>query len=153
MEVDDTDRQVVNALLADGRATPHDLSKDTGLSVPVVEQRLDSLERRGIVGDPEPVLDYDALGYDVTAVLQIIATNGDREALTERLAEDDRLITVYEVTGEHDVVAVGKFTDVSSLNERVGGLLTAAEVAELTTAVVRETVTEGEQFPLDVDDA
>ena len=153
MDVDDTDRQLINALLEDGRANADDLSRATGISVPVVKQRLDGLERRGIVGDPEPVLDYDALGYDVTAVIRLTAASGEREALTERLAEDDRLVTVYEVTGEYDVFAVGKFRDVAALNERIGDLLTSEGVRDLTTAVVRETVREGAQFRLAAEDA
>lgn len=153
MEIDDIDRRIVDALLADGRASSHDLSRATRLSVPVIEQRLNGLERRGIVGDCEPNLDYGALGFDVTAVLQATAATGARERLSERLAADDRLITVYEVTGEYDVIAVGKFRDVSSLNERIGDLVTTEEVAGLTTAVVRETVVEGAQFPVGVDDA
>lgn len=152
MDVDDTDRRIVNALLADGRANVRDLSAATGVSVPVVEQRLDALERAGIVGDPEPVVDYEALGYDVTAVLRVNATRGEEAAVTDRLAAKPNVTTVYAVTGEFDAVAVGKYTTVGELNEHVGSLLTADAVRTVTTQVVRETVEEGTQFPLPTDD-
>lgn len=153
MDVDDTDRAVVNALLADGRASVHDVSAATGIAVPVVEQRLDALERRGVVGACEPVVDYEAFGFDVTAILHVTAARGERDALAARLAEDDRLTTVYQVAGDDDVFAVGKFRDVASLNERIGSLVTAPEVRDLTTDVVRETVREGVQFSVDAADS
>lgn len=152
MEIDDTDRQVIDALLADGRASARDLSKATGISLPVVEQRLDGLERRGVVGDREPVLDYDALGFDVTAILHVTAIDGDCERTIDRLTGDPQLISVYKVTGEYDAVAVGRYADVTTLNERIGDLLTAESVQNVTTAVVRETVREGEQFALSTAD-
>jgi len=52
----------------------------------------------------------------------------------------DQYVTVYEVTGEYDVVAVGRFRDTAELNERVGELVTTEGVAEVTTAVVLDTV-------------
>ena len=150
MEIDDTDRRIVNALVADGRADHSDISAATGISVHVVEHRLEALEREGVVGDCEPQLDYDALRFDVTAVFHLTAHRGERDALTDLLLRDDRLLTVYEVTGKYDVVAIGKFTSVTALNERIGSLLTAPSVRDASTAVVSEVGQEHARFPVDL---
>jgi len=52
------------------------------------------------------------------------------------------------VTGEYDVVAVGRFRDTAELNERVGELVTTEGVAEVTTAVVLDTVADDSLSPL-----
>lgn len=146
MDVDDTDRRVIDALLDDGRATPRELSSATGVSVPVVERRLEDLEERGVVDGYEPRLDYDALGYDVTAVLRVTVDRGVGGDVAGRLADDDQLVSVYEVTGAYDVLAIGRFADVTAMHERVGALTATEGVRDVTTDVVRETVTEHAQF-------
>jgi DNA-binding Lrp family transcriptional regulator len=140
MDVDDTDRQLLAALAADGRATTNELSRETGISPPVVQQRVHELENRDVVTAYEARVDYDALGFDVTAVVQLTAADAKRAAVLEELRAADQFVTVYEVTGEYDVVAVGRFRDTADLNERVGELVTTDGVADVTTAVVLDTV-------------
>lgn len=148
MDVDDTDRQLLAALAADGRATTNDLSVETGISPPVVQQRVSELENRDVVTGYEARVDYDQLGFDVTAVVQLTAADAKRDAVFAELEAADQIVTVYEVTGEYDVVAVGRFRDTAELNERVGELVTSEGVADVTTAVVLDTVVEDPLSPV-----
>lgn len=60
------------------------------------------------------------------------------------------MISVYEVTGDHDIVAVGKFEDTDGMNDRIKEVLTDPDIAESNTSVVLDTVAENRQFALDV---
>jgi DNA-binding Lrp family transcriptional regulator len=60
------------------------------------------------------------------------------------------MTSVYEVTGDHDIVAVGKFRDTDEMNARIKDLLTDADIKETNTSVVLNAVTENEQFKLDL---
>jgi len=148
MEVDDTDRQLLAALAEDGRATTNDLSATTGISPPVVEQRVTGLEKRDAITGYEARVDYGELGFDVTAVVQLTAADARRAEVLNELRTAAQYVTVYEVTGEYDVVAVGRFRDTAELNERVGELVTTEGVAEVTTAVVLDTVADDSLSPL-----
>jgi len=59
------------------------------------------------------------------------------------------MTSVYEVTGDHDIVAVGKFEDTDDMNDQIKTLLTDPDVKESTTSVVLNAVSEHEQFELD----
>ena len=148
MDVDDTDRQLLAALAADGRATTNDLSVATGISAPVVQQRVSQLENRDVVTGYEPRVDFDRLGFDVTAVVQLTAADSKRSAVLDELRTAEQIVTVYEVTGEYDVFAVGLFRDTAELNERVGELVTTEGVAEVTTAVALDTVADDPLSPV-----
>jgi hypothetical protein len=56
------------------------------------------------------------------------------------------------VTGDYDVIAVGKFVDTDGMNEQIKTLLTDADIRESNTSVVLNSVVENKQFDLDVND-
>ncbi|WP_424001779.1 HTH-type transcriptional regulator Lrp [Haloarcula salina] len=151
--VDDTDRQVVNALLQDGRASARDVAAETGIAATTVSRRMDDLESNGVIDEYTVDVDYGALGYDVTAVFQLSIEGDGLARIVDQLQSRDEMIAVYEVTGSHDIVAVGKFTDTEAMNERIKSLLTDSDVRAASTSVVLNTVCENEQFPVDPSDA
>jgi len=151
MAYEDLDRRLLNALLSDGRASQRSLAEAVDVSVTAVSNHLDDLEREVIAGY-EPRLDYDALGYDVTAVIQLRVRGDALPAIADRLAEEPQMVSVYEVTGDHDVVAVGRFVDTDDMNRHIKALLTDPAVEATNTNVVLNAVTEFEQFDLPVED-
>ena len=151
MAVDDTDRRIVNALLSDGRASARELASETGLAATTVSKRLSDLEEREIIESYRPVIDYDRLGYDVTAVFHLSVDGNGLETVVDRLRDHERMVSVYEVTGSHDVVAVGKFEDTDEMNRKIKDLLTDPDVEAANTSVVLDVVRENTQFPVGLD--
>ena len=147
--VDDIDRQVVNALLHDGRASARDVAAETGVAATTVSRRMDQLVETGVIEEYTARVDYGALGYDVTAVFQLSVDGSGLETVTERLRDLRNMVAVYEVTGSHDIVAVGKFRDTEEMNAHIKELLTDPDIRTASTSVVLNTVREHEQFPVD----
>ncbi len=152
MTYENLDAKLINALLGDGRASLRSLGEELDVSVTTVSNHLQDLEEEGVIRGYTPRVDYDALGYDVTAVVQLKVEGQALPEITDRLREVDGMVSVYEVTGDYDVIAVGKFRDTDEMNDRIKDLLAETEVRETNTSVVLNTVVENEQFELDVDD-
>jgi len=74
------------------------------------------------------------------------------EDVNEKLRQKDQIVSVYEVTGDADIIAVGKFTDTDDMNDQIKSILTDADIRESNTNVVLNAVTENEQFELDVEE-
>jgi DNA-binding Lrp family transcriptional regulator len=151
MAVDDTDRRIVNALLADGRASAREIASETGLAATTVSKRLSDLEDQAIIESYRPVVDYDRLGYDVTAVFHLSVDGNGLKAVVDRLRDHARMVSVYEVTGSHDVVAVGKFRNTDEMNRKIKDLLTDPDVEAANTSVVLDVVRENAQFAVDLE--
>lgn len=149
MTYENLDRKLVNALLNDGRASLRSLAEDLDVSVTTVSNHLSDLEEQGIIRGYTPKVDYDALGYDVTAIIQLKVEGSALPEITDRLSEQRYMVSVYEVTGDHDVVAIGRFTDTDHMNDQIKELLTDPDINESNTSVVLNTVAENEQFELD----
>jgi len=150
MTYENLDRKLVNALLGDGRASLRSLGEDLDVSVTTISNHLSDLEDEGIINGYTPKVDYDALGYDVTAIIQLKVEGSSLPDVTESLKEHKQMISVYEVTGDYDIIAVGKFTDTDGMNAQIKELLTDPEINESNTSVVLNTASEHEQFELDL---
>ena len=152
MTYENLDRKLVNALLGDGRASLRSLGEDLNVSVTTVSNHLSALEDEGVINRYTPKLDYDALGYDVTAIIQLKVEGSALPTVTENLKEHEQMISVYEVTGDYDIIAVGKFTDTDGMNAQIKKLLTDPEIKESNTSVVLNAAAENEQFELEIDE-
>ena len=152
MTYENLDAKLVNELLGNGRASLRSLAEELDVSVTTVSNHLRDLEEEGVIQGYTPIVDYGALGYDVTAILQLKVEGDALPEITERLRNERQMISVYEVTGDYDVIAVGKFLDTDGMNRQIKKLLTDENIRESNTAVVLNAVTENEQFELDVDE-
>jgi len=149
MAYENLDRKLVNKLLDDGRASLRSLGGDLDVSVTTVSNHISNLEDDGVIEGYAPVVDYGELGYDVTAILQLKVEGSALPDITDRLQEHRHMVTVYETTGDHDIIAIGKFTDTDHMNDQIKELLVDPDINESNTSVVLNTVTENEQFHLD----
>lgn len=146
--VDDIDRQVLDALLRDGRASARDVADETGVAATTVSRRMEQLTDDGVIQQYTPRIDYERLGYDVCAVFQLSVEGAGLVGVTNRLRRMSLMIAVYEVTGSHDIVAIGRFRDTERMNERIKQLLTDDGVRSVSTSVVLRTAAEFDQFPV-----
>jgi len=149
MAYENLDRKLVNELLDDGRASLRSLGGDLDVSVTTVSNHISNLEDDGVIEGYAPVVDYGELGYDVTAILQLKVEGSALPDITDRLQEHKHMVTVYETTGDHDIIAIGKFTDTDHMNDQIKELLVDPDINESNTSVVLNTITENEQFHLE----
>jgi DNA-binding Lrp family transcriptional regulator len=152
MTYENLDSKLVNALLDDGRASLRSLAEELGVSVTTVSNHLSALEEEGAITGYTPKIDYGLMGYDVTAILQLKVEGNALPDVTERLEEHDQMLSVYEVTGDHDIIAVGKFKDTDEMNEGIKSLLVDPDIRESNTSVVLNAAVENRQFPLEIDE-
>jgi DNA-binding Lrp family transcriptional regulator len=151
MTYENLDAKLINALLGDGRASLRSLAEELDVSVTTVSNHLRDLEDEGVIEGYTPRVNYDALGYDVTAILQLKVEGSALPGITESLRDQKQMVSVYEVTGDYDVIAVGKFRDTDGMNDQIKTLLTDADIRESNTSVVLNAVVENKQFELEVD--
>lgn len=151
MTYEHLDTELVNELLGDGRASLRSLAKDLDVSVTTVSNHLSDLEEEGVTQGYMPVVDYDAAGYDVTAVMQLKVEGNALGEITETLRDHDQMMSVYEVTGNYDIIAIGKFKDTDDMNNQIKALVTDPDIKQSNTSIVLNSVAENEQFELETE--
>lgn len=86
MELDTTDRDILEALTRDGRASYRDIAKEVGVSTPTVSRRVQALEELGLVQGYGAVVDPVRAGETVTLLL-VEAAPGTLRNLAGELAD------------------------------------------------------------------
>jgi DNA-binding Lrp family transcriptional regulator len=144
MTYDNLDVKIIESLSEDGRKSLRSVAEELDVSVTTVSNHLDEMQEEGIIRGFKPVLNYPELGYTVTCALMIKAEGDSIRELVDELEEEESLIYVYEVTGDFDVIAVGKFRNTERMNDMIKKLLNSPTVKETNTNVVLSTVKEDE---------
>jgi DNA-binding Lrp family transcriptional regulator len=148
MTIDDTDRRILRHLLHDGRASLRQLAAELGLSPTTVASRVARLEKRRVVRGYAGIVDSQSLGYELTAITEILVSKGKLLEMEREIAKLSGVCAVYDVTGEIDGIIVAKFRDREELSRFTKGLLTMPFVERAITHVVLTTVKEDFRLPV-----
>ncbi len=87
MEIDATDRRILNALQKDGRMTNAELAERVNLSPSACHRRVQRLEEEGIIGDYVALLDARKLGRPTTVFVEI-TLSGQADEVLEAFERD-----------------------------------------------------------------
>ena len=113
--LDDTDRQLVVALQADGRSSYAKLAEQVGMSQAAVRTRVQRLLETGVV-KVVAVADPFAFGFDVTALVGITYT-GDLAELGRILSRLEQVHFIVLTAGRYDCLVEVVCVDSADLLE------------------------------------
>lgn len=142
--LDDADRQLVELLQADGRATQSVLAKAVGLSQPAVAERIRKLEARGIITGYVARVDARRLGKDITAFIGVgIEHPRYFEAFASHIKLMPDVLECHRVAGEDSYLLKVKTANTASLDALlVEGLRTIPGVTRTNTTIVLRAIQE-----------
>jgi Lrp/AsnC family leucine-responsive transcriptional regulator len=98
--LDSVNLRLLSELQADGRITLAQLGRRVGLSAPAVAERVQRLERAGVIRGYHAELDPRALGFPVAAIVRIRPSPGRLQRIPEVARETPEVAECYRITGE-----------------------------------------------------
>jgi len=140
--MDKTDEKILKNLIVDARLSARQLSLKLGLSTVTVLSRIKKLEKEKIIKGYTSVLNHEKLGYDLTAVIEIIAKKDKLVQVEDELSGIENVCAVYDVTGNTDTLIIAKFKGREDLSKFIKNLSTISNVESTITHVVLNTVKE-----------
>jgi Lrp/AsnC family leucine-responsive transcriptional regulator len=147
--MDEIDRQLVDALRADARASYAQLARLVGLSAPSVQERVRRLERRAIITGYHASVDLAAAGLGVTALVGLHQTeSAELAAVADRLSAVTEVEDCFFVAGDNAFVVKVRVPDVAALETTIWRLQSVEGVALTRTTVVLSTKWEHRPVPL-----
>jgi Lrp/AsnC family leucine-responsive transcriptional regulator len=142
--IDAVDRQLIELLRANGRASYAELARQVGLSSPAVHERVGKLEAAGVVTGYRAVIDPAAVGLDVTALISVIESDAvDDTGVEEGLRALPEVEDCWRVAGSEGYVLKVRVTDIPALEATISALNRIRGVARTRTTVVLSTKWEG----------
>jgi Lrp/AsnC family transcriptional regulator, regulator for asnA, asnC and gidA len=146
--LDALDHALLQELNVDARRSHRELARRLGLSPTTVSRRVEDLEASGLLQGYIPLLDDEALGWDLHAIVGIRISKGKLREVEERLAKDPRAYAIYDVTGDYDAMVIGRFRDRRDLDRWVKHALQDPFIERTNTQVILNRVKEDRRVPL-----
>ena len=100
------------------------------------------MEKSRVITGYNVTIDFESLGYDLTAVTEVAVSRGKLPTTEKEIANLPGVCAVYDVTGDYDAMVVAKFRSRKELSSFAKGLLAMPFVERANTHVVLSTVKE-----------
>jgi Lrp/AsnC family transcriptional regulator for asnA, asnC and gidA len=148
--LDALDRGILEELNVDARRSHREIAERLKVSPTTIGLRIDRMERDGVIRGYVPLLDDEALGWELCATIGIRISKGKLREVEERLGKDPRAYAIYDVTGDFDALLIGRFRDRRDLDRFVKHALQDPQVERTNTQVVLNRVKEDRRVPIPV---
>ncbi|MBT5594840.1 MAG: Lrp/AsnC family transcriptional regulator [Euryarchaeota archaeon] len=142
MNLDDTDRLLLAAMLEDARISQRALARKVGIAQGTVLNRLRRMEDAGIITGYSVILDPAAMGWTMTIMAGLRIVKGRMIDVQKKIAADPRVFAVYDVTGEWDSMVLARVKNREDLDNLTKTVFTLDGVSRSFTHVVLNTVKE-----------
>jgi len=138
--MDATDRALIEALRANGRASYAELGRVVGLSGPSVTDRVQRLEQSGVITGYHAAVDPAALGLTVAALVGVhLSDTAEEDAVTAALEALEEVEDCWYVAGDEAFVVKVRVSDVPALERTLSRLRRIGGISRTRTTVVLST--------------
>ena len=150
-DLDDVDRNILRILQDDAALSFGRIAKRLGLSKTAVWNRVQRLQRDGVIRRQVAILDGDRLGLQETVFVAIRTAQHSAAWLakfTAAIAEMPEIVEAHRLTGDVDYllkVRVGSTRDFDSFYKR---LIERIDLFNVTSSLSMETLKETTRLPL-----
>ena len=132
--LDERDLAILGALQEDARATYADVGAKVGLSASTVHERVRKLEQQGVIRGYRAVLDAEAVGLLVTALIAVTPLDPQQpDDLPARVHEFPEVEDCYSVAGEFNYVLKVRTRTTGDLEDLIRRLREKGGVSTNTT--------------------
>jgi len=144
VELDELDARIIELLLKDARTPTAQIAEQIGLSRPAVADRVDKLERLGVIRGTTVVVDPTALGRGVTAFISARAAKLPAPAWKKfrELMQREEILEVHTVAGDDCYLLKVRAASIGALNLLVQELTAAPLGLTTRTTIVMQTHSE-----------
>ncbi|MGE5556769.1 MAG: AsnC family transcriptional regulator [Methanocella sp.] len=132
--MDEKDKQIIKILKEDSRAAYADIGNQINLSEGAVRKRIKTLTDEGVIRK----FTIKVSTAEGAQAITLLATNPTYPTLevSKRIREIPNVETLYEVTGEYDIVAVISGMNVTEVNECIEKIRRVEGIMKTNTMIV-----------------
>jgi len=143
--LDEIDRRLLEELGSDGRLTMAELGRRISLSPPAVAERVQRLERTGVITGYHAAIDPKAIGYPIAAVVRVRPASRQLQRIPELARETPEVVECYRITGEDCFFLKLHLRSIDDLEEILDRFVAYGQT---TTSIIHSTPVASRQLPL-----
>jgi DNA-binding Lrp family transcriptional regulator len=146
-DISELDIEILKKLNIDGRFSLRQLAKDLGNKSPVtIKNHVENLENKGIIINYGAKINYEQLGYEIVAIIEVTISKGKMFEVEEKIAENPNVFGVYDITGTFDALILARFKSREELSKMIKEIHKSPNVERTNTHFVLNTIKEFSSF-------
>jgi len=114
--MDQLDKKIIELLSENARTPYKEIASKVGLSSPAVKSRITHMEEQGIIQGYRLSLNYEALGYLVTAYISAAVNKEDRDRFLAFVQNCPNIIECSGITGDAFAIIKVRFKSTMELD-------------------------------------
>jgi len=143
--LDEIDRRLLEELSSDGRQTMAELGRRISLSAPAVAERVQRLERTGVITGYHAAIDPKAIGYPIAAVVRVRPASRQLQRIPELARATPEVVECYRITGEDCFFLKLHLHSMDDLEEILDRFVAYGQT---TTSIIHSTPVANRPLPL-----
>jgi DNA-binding Lrp family transcriptional regulator len=139
---DERDRKILKELEYDARRSLRKISRKLGVSITTLSTRISRMEKTGLIKGYSAVVNPEAAGYELTAIIEILVSKGRLLEVEKEISGMKQVAAVYDITGSTDAIIIARFKKRSEMSNFIKSLLAMRYVERTNTHVVLNVIKE-----------
>ncbi|MCG2871364.1 MAG: HTH-type transcriptional regulator LysM [Sulfolobales archaeon] len=137
MELDSTDLKVIEILKSDARTSNTQIARQLGISEAAVRKRINKLIAHGVI--KRFTIDYE-LENEVRAFVFVkTSPQIPTPEISKKLVRISGVETVYETTGEYDIIAFVRGPSITSINKTIDEIRAVQGIISTNSTIILRT--------------
>ena len=147
-KIDPIDRRILGELQEDARLSMAELGRRISLSPPAVAERVQRLERIGVITGYRAVVEPKALGFPLAAVVRVRPASRQLHKIPEVARETPEVVECYRITGEDCFLLKLHLRSIDDLEEILDRFVVYGQT---TTSIIHSSPVAPRALPLGED--
>jgi len=136
LPIDRTDIRILCELRDNARMSNSEIAKKLNVTEATVRRRIKNLIEKGIILRFSIHIDYRLIENTVKAYIHVKTVTDKLDKVVQHLTNHNRVVAVYRVTGEYDLLVVALFVGMTELQEFIDTFLKMDGIKETDTQIV-----------------
>lgn len=136
LPIDTMDIRILSELLDQARISNSEIAQRLNITEATIRRRIKNLVEKGIIMKFSIHINYRLIENTVKAYIQVKAATDCLDEVVAKIVDHNRVIAVYRVTGEYDLLLVTLFVGMAELQEFIDKYLKIDGVKETQTQIV-----------------
>jgi len=135
VEIDATDKKILNILIRNARARLKDIAKECAISDVSVLKRIKRLKKLEVITGSTLFVNAQALNFPIVAYIGINFNGNQEQEIEELIAEQTNLVELSASVGKYDLCALVYAESIPQLNEVASAIKEHFGAREVTVNV------------------
>ncbi len=137
------DEKILAALKKNAREPYVKIAKNTGILESSVRRRVKEMVRRGVIKR----FTVEMGDTDITQAIVFVSVESsmDTAAVSASLIRVRGVITVYEVTGQHDIASIIRTSNIADINRAIDEIRKISGVTDTNSIIILRTLTDSSE--------